>query len=85
MEDMVLVQIPVTPSVAEALEADPRRRESVGRLVNRIVGVDPPWRNTGEDPLMAFLASLPRDAEAPPLSDAEIDAEIAAYRAEHRP
>jgi hypothetical protein len=82
MGEAVMVEIPVTPEVAEALRADARRREAVGNLVSRIVR---PSAEGDGDPLAAFLDALPRAADAPDMSPEEIAAEIGAYRAELRP
>ena len=81
MEDTVMIPIPVSRSVAEALRADARRRDIVGQIVSRMVRPDA----GGEDPLMRFLETLPQDPDAPELTPEEITAEIAACRAEHRP
>jgi hypothetical protein len=80
MDDTVIVQISVSRTAAEALRTDARRREMVGRIVSRMVQPDA----ADEDPLMRFLDSLPRDPDAPELTPQEIDAEIAASRAERR-
>lgn len=82
MEDTVMVPIPVPRSVAEALRADARRLGIVGRIVGRMVRPDAAG---GEDPLLRFLGTLPRDPDAPELTPEEIAAEIAASRAEPRP
>ena len=51
----------------------------VGHLVDRMVRPI-----AGDDPLAAVLAATRRAAREAGLTDAEIDAEIAAYRTERR-
>jgi len=79
MADMVMVEIPVTPKAAEAL-CDPERRERVGKLVSGMLRPQSP----GEDRLAAIFASLKNAARAGGLTDEDIEAELAAYNAEHR-
>lgn len=81
MEDTVMVPTLVSRSVAEALRGDAKRRDIVGQIVSRMVQPDA----GGEDPLLRFLDALPWDPDAPELTPEEIEAEIAACRAEHRP
>jgi hypothetical protein len=78
MNEVVTIEIEVAPETAEALR-DPRRRQAVGRLVDRMVR---PAK--GSDPLARVLMETRRAARKAGLSDADIDAEIAAYRAERR-
>jgi hypothetical protein len=78
MNEVVTIEIEVEQETAQALR-DPRRRQAVGRLVDRMV------RPTeGNDPLAAVLTATRRAARKAGLTDADIDAEIAAYRAERR-
>jgi hypothetical protein len=79
MADSVMVEIPVTPEAAEAL-GDPERRERIGRLVSGILRPQSPI----DDPLAGIFASIERAARADGLTDAEIEAELAAYNAERR-
>ena len=72
------VTIPVEPEAAAAL-ADARNREAVGRLVSRILRPA-----SGPTPLAQAIAEMKADARAAGLSDADIDAELAAYNAERR-
>ncbi len=74
----VLVQspIPVTPETAEAL-TDSRRALAVGRLVDRMVRPV-----AGDDPLADVLRRTQEAARNNGLTDADIDAELAAFRAE---
>ncbi len=78
MRTTIDVIIPVDPEAAAAL-ADARNREAVGRLVSRVLHPRP-----GPSPLARAIAELKADARAGGLTDAEIDAELAAYNAERR-
>jgi hypothetical protein len=79
MSKFVTVAIPVEEETARHLAADVRRAEAVGRLVDRMV------RPAGaDDPLAAVLEASARAAERAGLTDAEIDAELAARKAERR-
>ncbi|HEY3911133.1 MAG TPA: hypothetical protein VGM07_14760 [Stellaceae bacterium] len=78
MDRTVNVTIPVEPEAAAAL-ADPRNREAVGRLVSRVL-----HPGSGPTPLARAIADLKADARAAGLTEAEIDAELAAYNAERR-
>ena len=78
MDKTVDVTIPVELEAAAAL-ADARNREAVGRLVSRIFR--PAF---GSTPLARAIAEIKPGARATGLSDAEIDAELAAYNAERR-
>ena len=78
MDDVVMVPIPVSAKAAKAL-ADERRRASVGKLVSDML--EPA---AGTDPLALIVRAVKADARADGLTDDEIDAELAAYNAEHR-
>ena len=78
MNKIVPVEIPVDEAAAEALQ-DADRRARVGRLVSQVSRL-----YQGPDSLAAVLARTSRAAQAAGLTDAEIDAELAAYNAEHR-
>ena len=78
MDKTVDVTIPVEPEAAAAL-ADIRNREAVGRLVSRVLR-----RGSGPTPLAQAIAEMKADARAAGLTDADIDAELAAYNAERR-
>jgi hypothetical protein len=72
------VTIPVEPEVAAAL-VDTRNREAVGRLISRVLRP-----RAGPGPLAEAVAELKAEARAAGLTDADIDAELAAYNAERR-
>lgn len=78
MNKIVPVEIPVDEAAAEALK-DADRRARVGRLVSQVARLD-----QGPDPLAAILERTSGAAQAAGLTDAEIDAELAAYNAERR-
>jgi hypothetical protein len=78
MNKLVRVEIPVDEAAAEALQ-DADRRARVGRLVSQLALL-----HQGPDPLEAVLERTSRAAQAVGLTDAEIDAELAAYNAERR-
>ena len=71
------IEIPVEEATAAAL-SDMRRREAVGRLIDRLV------RPGADDPLVALLERTAAEAHEAGLSEAEIEAELAAYNAERR-
>ena len=76
MDKTVDVVIPVEPEAAAAL-ADARNRATVGRLVSRVLRPA-----AGPSPLAQAIAEMKAAARSSGLSDAEIDAEFAAYKAE---
>jgi len=78
MDKTIDVTIPVEPEVAAAL-TDARNREAVGRLVSRVLRP-----RAGPSPLARAIAELKAEARAAGLSDADINAELAAYNAERR-
>ena len=78
MNNTVDVAIPVEPEAAAVL-ADPRNRAAVGRLVSRVLRP-----RSGPSPLAQAIAEMKADARAAGLTDADIDAELAAYNAERR-
>ncbi len=78
MDETIDVIIPVEPEAAAAL-ADIRNRKAVGRLVSRVLRPA-----SGPTPLAQAIAAMKADARAACLSDANVDAELAAYNAERR-
>jgi len=78
MDKTVDVTIPVEPEAAAAL-ADARNRDAVGRLVSRVLRP-----RSGPSALAQAIAELKAEARAACLTDAEIDAELAAYNTERR-
>jgi hypothetical protein len=78
MAQTIDVTIPVAADVATAL-ADARNRAAIGRLVTRVLRP-----RAGPSALAAAIAELKVDARAAGLTDADIDAELAAYNAERR-
>jgi hypothetical protein len=78
MDKTVDVTIPVEPEAAVAL-ADERNRQAVGRLVSRVLRP-----SSGPTPLARAIAEMKADARAAGLTDADIEAELAAYNAERR-
>jgi hypothetical protein len=78
MGENIDVTIPVDAAAAAAL-ADTRNRAAVGRLVSRVLRP-----HAGPSPLAQAIAAMKEDARAAGLTDADIDAELAAYNAERR-
>jgi hypothetical protein len=74
MDKTVDVTIPVEPEAAAAL-ADARNREAVGRVLRP---------RAGPSPLAQAIVELKAEARTAGFSDADIDAELAAYNAERR-
>jgi hypothetical protein len=77
MNEVSKIEIPVEAATAAAL-SDARRREAVGRLVDRLVRPGP------DDPLIALFERTAAEAGEAGLTEAEIEAELAAYNAERR-
>ena len=78
MDETTRIEIPVEAETARAL-ADQQRRAAVGRLVDRLVRP-----RAADDPLAGLLEATARAARDAGLTDAEVDAELAAYNAERR-
>lgn len=78
MDDIIDVTIPVDAEAAAAL-ADPRNREAAGRLISRVLRP-----RSGPSPLAEAITEMKIGVRAAGLTDADIDAELAAYNAEHR-
>ena len=79
MNDVVMVQIPVSREAAEAL-ADEARRERVGKLVSELLRPTSPET----DPLLPLIRQIKATARGDGLTNEEIDAELAVYNAERR-
>lgn len=79
MGDTILVPIPVSREAAEAL-GDASRRERMGRLVSAILKPSTPE----VDPIRALIAEVKAEARADGLTDADIEAELAAWHREGR-
>ena len=77
MNEVSKIEIQVEAATAAAL-SDARRREAVGRLVDRLV------RPGADDPLIALFERTATEARQAGLTEAEIEAELAAYNAERR-
>ena len=77
MTQVSKIEIPVEEATAAAL-SDERRREAVGRLVDRLV------RPGADDPLIALFERTAAEAQEAGLNEAEIEAELASYNAERR-
>ena len=78
MDDRVDVAIPVEPEVARVLE-NPVRREAAGRVLNSL-----PKGGRLREVLADATAGAKREAHTNGLTDADIDAELAAWRAERQ-
>ena len=78
MDNTVDATVPVGPEAAAAL-ADARNREAISRLVSRVLRP-----RSGPSPLAQAIADAKQEARANGLTDADIDAELAAYNAERR-
>jgi hypothetical protein len=78
MGKTVDVTIPIEADAAATL-GNARNREAVGRLVSRVLRPQ-----AGPSPLAEAIAVLKAEARAAGLSDADIDAELAAYNTEGR-
>jgi hypothetical protein len=76
MDNAIDVTIPVEREAAAAL-ADARNREAVGRLISRVFSP-----RSGPSPLAQALAALKAEVRQVGPTDADIDAELAAYNAE---
>lgn len=77
MSQSVKIELSVDEETAIAL-SDTRRREAVGRLVDRLV------RPGADDPLIALFDRTASEAKAAGLTETAILEELAAYNAERR-
>jgi hypothetical protein len=78
MDDHVDVTIPFEPEIARALE-NPVRREAAGRVLSGLLK-----GGHLRDVLGDVIAAAKREARANGLTDADIDAELQAWRDESR-
>ena len=78
MDSTVGVTIPVDAEAARLLES-PARRDAVGRYLSGLLK-----DGRVRDVLADAIADVKREARANGLTDAEIDAELEAWRAERR-
>jgi hypothetical protein len=78
MNELVTIEIPVSPEAGSAL-ADADRRAALGRYVSRMLR-----GAKARDLLAEAIAETKAEARAAGLTDAAIDAELAAYNAERR-
>ena len=78
MTETVDVTIPVEPEAAAAL-VDARNRQSVGRLISRVLRP-----KSGPTPLSVAIAELKAEARAAGLTDDDIQAELDGYNAQDR-
>ena len=69
------IEIPVQETTAAALQ-DARQLRAIGRLVDRLV------HPGADDPLAALLELTAAEAAASDLTEADIEAELAAHKAE---
>jgi hypothetical protein len=79
MSDLVKVELDVTPEAAELLR-DERRRRVAGQFLSRVMV----RRARQIDELRQLIARIKADAHAAGITDEEIDAELAAFKAERR-
>ena len=77
MSQVSKIEIPVEEATAAAL-TDTRRREAVGRLIDRLV------RPGADDPLIALFDRMSDEANKAGLTEDDINAELSAYNAERR-
>jgi hypothetical protein len=79
MDGEVIIGIPVSPEVADMLR-QPSNARAAGHLISNLVRPSDPQT----DLLAAMIADIKAEARAGGLTDADIDAELAAYNAERR-
>ncbi len=79
MDQPLMITIPVQRATAEVL-SDTRNLEAAGRFLDRLVSPG----SGSEDPLMALFERTAAEAQKAGLTEAELEAELAAYNAERR-
>lgn len=77
--DTVLVEIPVSAESAQILE-DAAERARAGRLLDDVLKA----RRLTDDPLIHAIREVKAIVQASGLTDEDIDAELAAHKAERR-
>jgi hypothetical protein len=78
MDTTIEVSIPVDPDAASML-ADPQKRAEMGQLISTVL------RESAEpDPLIRAIRAVQADVRASGITEAEIDAELAAWKAERQ-
>jgi len=78
VNEMVTIEIPVSAEAASAL-ADAERRAALGHYISRMLR-----GAKARDLLAEAIVEAKAEARAAGLTDAEIDAELAAYNVERR-
>ena len=78
MDSMVDVTLPVDAEVAKALDS-PARREAAGRYLSSLLK-----GGRVRDVLAEAIAEAKREGRASGLTDEDIDAELEAWRTEHK-
>ena len=79
MGDTVLVEIPVSAESAQILE-DAAERARAGRLLDDVLAA----QRLTDDPLIHAIREVKAVVRASGLTDEDIDAELAAHKAERR-
>ena len=79
MVDTVEVPIPVDAETAQALKSSPARRAAAGRYLSGLVK-----GGRARDLLEEAIADIKSEAHARGLTDADVDAELEAWRAERK-
>lgn len=80
MADTVLVSIPVTAEAAEMLRDNEQRAIRAGRMLSNLLKP----ATFEPDALTSLMSAIRADARAAGLTDEDVDAELAAHKAERR-
>jgi hypothetical protein len=78
MDTTIEVSIPVDPDAASML-ADPQKRAEMGQLISTVLR-----ESAEQDPLIRAIRAVQADVRASGITEAEIDAELAAWKAERQ-
>lgn len=79
MNEVGMVPIPLSAEAAAGLRADPATHPMMGGLADDVL------RGSAQaDPLLAMMEAVGRKAQAAGLTEADVDAELAAWNAERR-